>query len=178
MKAIISRYPVVIPEGFEPWEICHRQGKLCPGQEAPYKPRWGGGFNALRGPDRLKHRALDIMGAIGAHIVAVAPGKVMDTWVYKGDKRPGAGYSPKGGNYVRIKHDWGVTYYAHLHELPYVKPGEEVEAGQLLGVLGRTGNALPGCPHLHISVTVGNALVDPYPYFLPLYQQGQWKEGK
>ena len=177
MKAIISRFPVVIPNGFKPWEIHSRAGKLCPGQEAPYKPRWGGGFNALRGPDKVKHRALDIMAAIGAHIVCVDHGQVMQVWRYKGEDRPGAGYSAKGGHYVRVRHDWGVSYYAHMHETPYVLPGEIVGPGHLLGVVGRSGNALPGCAHLHLSITVGQQLVDPYPYLLPLYQQGQWKEG-
>lgn len=176
MKAHVQRFPVVIPPGFAPIELCKRAGKECPGQDAPlYKPRWGGGFNAPRGPQRTPHRAMDIMAAIGAHVVAVDDGVVQERWRYKGQVRPGAGESTKGGYYVRVQHSWGVSYYAHLHEAPLVAPGDVIKAGQQLGIVGRSGNAKPGCPHCHFSIQVGKALVDPYPYLLPLFQAGQWK---
>jgi murein DD-endopeptidase MepM/ murein hydrolase activator NlpD len=176
MKVVLKQFPVVIPPGFEPLELCYRGKKFCPGQDAPeYKPRWGGGFHAPRGPSKTPHRAVDIMAAIGADVLAVDDGVVQERWKYKGDVRPGAGLSPKGGYYVRIRHSWGVSYYAHLHGAPLVQPGDRVSAGQKLGVVGRSGNAKPGCPHLHLSIQVGPRLVDPVPLLLPLYQAGQWK---
>lgn len=176
MKAVVTHFPVVVPVGFAPLEVCKRAGKVCPGQDGPdYKPRWGGGFHATRGPQKVLHRAMDIMAAIGCHVVAIDDGVVQLRWKYKGEVRAGAGLSPKGGYYVRLKHTWGISYYAHLHEVPLVEPGQVVLAGEQLGIVGRTGNAKPGCPHLHISLQVGKTLVDPIPYFMPLYQAAQWK---
>lgn len=171
---IVKAFPVFIPKDFVPLELCYRGKKFCPGQDASdgYKPRWGGGFHADR--HGVEHHAIDIMGAIGAHILAVDDGKVEDVWVYKGERRPGAGYGTKGGFYCRVRHVWGVTYYAHMHQLPDVKPGDNIVAGQRLGLLGRTGNAAPGCPHLHISFTHRGKLIDPVPHLAPLYDQGGW----
>jgi len=45
--------------------------------------------------------------------------------------------------------------YAHLQETPTTKPGEEVTCGQVIGKVGKSGNALN--PHLHLEVRVGPA---------------------
>lgn len=54
------------------------------------------------------------------------------------------------GNLVVVRHYNGLeTYYAHLHRIK-VKPGQSVEAGQLLGSGGNTGNSRGS--HLHFEV--------------------------
>jgi murein DD-endopeptidase MepM/ murein hydrolase activator NlpD len=63
------------------------------------------------------------------------------------------------GNYVIVKHDWGwqgepvYTLYAHLLEV-FVRPGDHVSAGDLLGGVGNTGNSTG--PHLHFEVRIGS----------------------
>lgn len=173
----VVAFPVQIPDDFSPWEIVTRKGVRCPGQDLAdgFRPRWGGGFDAPRGPLRLRHRAVDVMCAIGAEIRAVDAGRVQLVWRYAGTKRPGAGKSTKGGFYVRVEHAWGVTYYAHLAREALVGPGDPIVGGQLLGYAGRTGNAAPGCPHLHLSMTRGAKLIDPMPLLKPLYVAGGWK---
>ena len=62
------------------------------------------------------------------------------------------------GNTVIIRHDWGwqgepvFTLYAHLLEV-FVRPGDRVSGGDLLGGVGNTGNSTG--PHLHFEVRVG-----------------------
>ena len=54
------------------------------------------------------------------------------------------------GNYITILHSSGVsTYYGHLMTL-FVKPGDTVNVGDRIGLMGRTGDAT-GC-HVHFQV--------------------------
>ena len=75
------------------------------------------------------------------------------------------------GNLVKIEHDWGFSYYAHLADFR-VKVGERVEAGQVVGLSGNTGRSTG--PHLHFEVRRlgGNwrrDIFDPKPY---LFDEG------
>lgn len=208
-------FPVQVPPDFHVQDPDHdgldhnSEGKLCPGQDPSdgYKPRWGGGFRAgrIRDGKRLDHRALDIMAAQGVEIHAIGPAKVPLVWFpQKGVQAPGAGHSTKGGNYVVLDDPFGWRwYFAHMMELPLVKPGQEVEANQLVGYVGRTGNAMKlrrdgsryGCPHLHVSLTrpfdiPPKAILDPAtghpvdfegekvdvtPFLRALYESGGWR---
>ena len=60
-----------------------------------------------------------------------------------------------GGNVVWMQPLFGNmrVYYAHLHE-QWVEPGDFVLAGQPLGAVGNTGNAITTPPHLHFGVYV------------------------
>ncbi len=54
------------------------------------------------------------------------------------------------GNYITILHVNGVsTYYGHLQIL-FVKPGDQVNVGDRIGLMGKTGEAT-GC-HVHFQV--------------------------
>lgn len=160
-----THFPVLIPQGFAPSDSdgdgvdVRWDRKRCPGQDAAdgYRPRWGGGFFAPRG--RFLHAAIDIMAAEGAHFVAPAAGTVPRTVRVGSRSQPGAGTSTKGGHYVFLTDAHGWEWYAsHLRDEPLVRPGDVVDAGQLLGYVGRTGNAsrryrdgsIRGCPHLHL----------------------------
>jgi murein DD-endopeptidase MepM/ murein hydrolase activator NlpD len=46
--------------------------------------------------------------------------------------------------------------YAHLGQLPLVSLGQEVECGQVIGEVGKTGYNIP-IPHLHLETRVGPA---------------------
>jgi murein DD-endopeptidase MepM/ murein hydrolase activator NlpD len=63
------------------------------------------------------------------------------------------------GNTTIIDHGWGVySRYCHQHTIE-VKPGERVEPGQEIGLIGRTGRA--DGPHLHWEIWVGGVQVNP-----------------
>lgn len=66
------------------------------------------------------------------------------------------------GKIVSIQHQDGFyTRYAHLHYTT-VKKGESVEAGQVIGAVGRTGRA--STEHLHFEIlTPKSRFLDPYP---------------
>ena len=56
---------------------------------------------------------------------------------------------------MAIVGDDEVRYYgSHLSEVaPGIRPGRRVEAGQLLGLTGKSGNAAGTAPHLHFGVS-------------------------
>lgn len=111
------------------------------------------------------HKAIDIAHSSNEEnnkILAHSNGKV--TWVQTGQKNnPGSTGNKSYGNAVKIKHDNGYyTLYAHLKEV-YVKKGEYVTQGQVIGLMGNTGNSYG--KHLHWEVR--NKLdvrIDPEPY--------------
>jgi hypothetical protein len=58
-------------------------------------------------------------------------------------------------------------YYAHLHE-PLVRRGQQVLAGDTVGLVGNTGNARTTPPHLHFGAyRRGRGAVDPWDLILP-----------
>ncbi len=71
-----------------------------------------------------------------------------------------------GGNVVWL---WSPSrrvslYYAHL-DRQAVQPGERVDAGDVVGYVGNTGNASRTAPHLHFGVYASLAgAVDPFPF--------------
>lgn len=94
------------------------------------------------------HTGLDVVGGMGTEIFAPAPGVVVF-----------AGPLTVRGNATMIDHGWGVyTGYMHQSEL-FVEAGDEVEAGEVIGLVGGTGR-VEG-PHLHWEVWVGGIQVDP-----------------
>ena len=81
-------------------------------------------------------------------IYAPAPGRVVF-----------AGPLTVRGNATMIDHGWGVfTGYMHQDEI-LVEVGDNVETGQVIGIVGETGRA--SGPHLHLEVWVGGVQVDP-----------------
>jgi murein DD-endopeptidase MepM/ murein hydrolase activator NlpD len=86
-----------------------------------------------------------------------------------------------GGNYVILDLGKGrFGFYAHLQPGSLrVKPGDRVRRGQVLGLVGNSGNSTE--PHLHFHVSDGNSPLasEGLPYvFESFEQQGQgwgWK---
>ena len=111
-------------------------GRLTSG----YGRRWG----------RL-HAGIDLASGIGSPIRAAAPGRVES-----------AGWEGGYGRAVRITHSDGtVTIYGHMSAL-LVDSGERVEAGQLIGREGNTGQSTG--PHLHFEVRVNGTPINPLPW--------------
>jgi murein DD-endopeptidase MepM/ murein hydrolase activator NlpD len=85
------------------------------------------------------HAGIDIAAPAGAPIMAAAAGTV----VVAQDTASSGGY----GNYVCLQHSSRLrTCYAHL-AAAYVRHGQRVAAGEVIGVCGETGHAFG--PHLH-----------------------------
>lgn len=114
----------------------------------PFEPAFGGYPHF--------HTGIDLAGPFGTPIMAAADGIVAAADVST------VGY----GDHVIIAHAGGLlTLYGHL-EAMMVKPGEAVKAGQVIGLLGSTGNSTG--PHCHFEVRVSGTPVDPRPFLPPL----------
>ena len=97
---------------------------------------------------RRFHKGIDIDLETGDQVVAAIQGKVRIA-------RFNSGY----GNCVVIAHEGGLeTLYGHLSEL-WVKEGQDIESGQVIGLGGSTGQSTGA--HLHFEVRVFGEQVDP-----------------
>lgn len=103
----------------------------------------------------------------GVAVLAAAAGRVRagrdgvaDVSVRKAGKTPIEGR--ECGNGVVLEHgDGWETQYCHLRRGSVrVQPGEQVAAGQALGLVGMSG--LTEYPHLHLSLRHQGKLVDPF----------------
>ena len=128
---------------------------ICPVDTAETKIRsdgWGeGGFGAKRNGGRI-HLGVDLQAPIGKPVRAAKSGLAV------------AKTNRGMGNFIVIKHiDGTKTIYGHLSKM-FVDPrGEKVKIGDMIGEVGRTGNARNPCilPHLHFELWIDNEPVDP-----------------
>ena len=114
------------------------------------------GFGRRRDPFTGRHafhRGLDISARRGTPVIAPGHGIVVF-----------AGRSGGLGKVVKVSHGFGyTTVYGHLDRID-VEPGDEVERGATLGLLGNTGRSTG--PHLHYEVHVDGQAVNPLYYLL------------
>lgn len=89
---------------------------------------------------RDDHRAIDIAAPLGTFVAAADRGVVVR-----------AGWNDQGyGMFVVIDHNIDyVTLYSHLRDI-FVREGEVVAQGQIIGTVGSTGNSTG--PHLHFEI--------------------------
>jgi murein DD-endopeptidase MepM/ murein hydrolase activator NlpD len=102
---------------------------------------------------RKMHHGIDLAGQVGIKIYATGNGIVktaaFNRWGY--------------GNEIIIDHGFAFeSIYAHLDKI-YVKKGEFVKKGQLIGTLGDTGRSTG--PHLHYEIRKNKKAVNPMYYF-------------
>jgi hypothetical protein len=114
-----------------------------------------GDFNAPRNGGR-RHKGFDLTGSCGTPLAAAVTGTVIER---KFDRR-------LDGNYVVIRGlgERRQYLYAHMtHPSPFQR-GDLVHVGQIVGQLGKTGNARTvGC-HLHFEIHRRGRPIDSKPY--------------
>ena len=97
------------------------------------------------------HTGLDISATTGTPIKVVADGTVTF-----------ATYSGSYGYIVKVNHGNSVeTWYGHTSKM-LVKEGQEVKAGDIIALVGSTGNSTG--PHLHFEVRINGEHVNPQKY--------------
>lgn len=103
-------------------------------------------FNGMPGD---YHKGIDIAGLeIGDYVYATADGVVIKSE-----------YNHFLGNYVKIDHGYGFkSLYGHLNKL-IAKVNDIVKRGDLIGEVGRTGNATG--VHLHYQLELNGEPIDP-----------------
>jgi len=108
--------------------------------------------NPISGVNEL-HSGLDMAAPTGSQVLAAAAGQVTVA-TDLGNR--------SYGRYVKISHPDGIdTIYGHMSQI-LVHEGQTVTAGQVIGLVGATGNATG--PHLHFEVRVNAQPVDPIPF--------------
>ena len=116
-------------------------GFVCP-LSGPFK--WGDGWGAGRG-----HKGVDMLAPRGTENVAVVPG-TFESRFWGG-----------GGLTLFLMGDDGNTY-VYMHLLRVVGEPRHVEAGEVIGLTGASGNA--SAYHTHFEFhPEGQEAVDPYP---------------
>lgn len=101
---------------------------------------YGWRADPLDAEKREFHRGIDLACAEGTPVLAAMDGAVIQA-------RRSASY----GNLVRVCHSDGwETTYAHMRYI-FVRAGEVVRAGQVIGTAGSTGRATGS--HLHFELT-------------------------
>ena len=97
---------------------------------------------------KRRHSGVDLKTKANDEIVAAFDGEVVASGPYYGY-----------GNCIRIKHAYGLeTLYSHQSK-NFVKKGDKVKAGQVIGLTGRTGRATT--EHLHFEMSFGGRRLDP-----------------
>ena len=116
--------------------------------------RGDGLFASSRSGKRI-HKGLDLLADVGTSVCTAKSGKVVSATVNKGM-----------GKYIIIRHrDDLITIYGHLSNI-YVCKDDYVRQGQVIGSVGKTGNARAAgmLPHLHFEIRKNGVPLDPLAY--------------
>jgi murein DD-endopeptidase MepM/ murein hydrolase activator NlpD len=130
--------------------------------------------SACRSPERPNHQGVDLIINRYAPIAAASSGIVSVVKCdedFRGRKTCNVdGYPGKGGCgwMVEIQHAGNImTRYCHMVQRPFVTKNQKVEAGQVIGKVGTSGNS--SGPHLHFEVHINNdrssaGAINPVPF--------------
>jgi murein DD-endopeptidase MepM/ murein hydrolase activator NlpD len=102
---------------------------------------------------RTAHHGIDLAGQVGLEIHASGAGTVILATMNR------HGY----GKEVVVDHGFGyTTRYAHLNDI-FVKTGQHLKRGEVIGTLGSTGRSTG--PHLHYEIRKEGRSVNPFYFF-------------
>jgi len=117
---------------------------------------WPSGAKTITQYYNWTHHALDIAGKMATPNYAAKAGTVVTAQ---------CGWNSGYGCYIIIDHGGGIkTLYGHHSQL-LVSPGDHVEAGQTIGLMGNTGKVrgVTGI-HLHFEIIINGVRVNPLGY--------------
>jgi murein DD-endopeptidase MepM/ murein hydrolase activator NlpD len=125
--------------------------------------------SGFRTSSRPTHNGVDLGAARYTQIHAAAAGTVIVSKCDVGDcDHDGSPSTPGCGWFVDILHaDRVITRYCHMLQRPFVSVGDQVQAGQVIGLVGTSGHS--SGPHLHFETHLNGDRsfeggVDPVPF--------------
>ncbi|MEX1071494.1 MAG: peptidoglycan DD-metalloendopeptidase family protein [Anaerolineales bacterium] len=146
-KLLVEATPTKIWSGY--WGAPHPYINVINSEYGVHRSYNGGIYESY-------HYGVDFGGGVGIEVWAPAPGKVIF-----------AGPLELRGNATIIEHGWGVyTGYFHQSEI-LVAVGDQVEIGQVIGLVGGTGRVSGA--HLHWEVWVNGVSVEPLDWLARIY---------
>jgi murein DD-endopeptidase MepM/ murein hydrolase activator NlpD len=164
--------------GQEPVSTHYLLGRPLP-KNRNLQPDWGFPYGWHNRGQSPIHHGIDIPNPSGTTVLAAADGIV---FFAGSDAENVVGPQPNFyGNIVIIQHNFAApeggtvfTLYGHLKQV-LVQTGQQVTAGEKIGLVGMTGIAIG--PHLHFEVRVGNpqdynATRNPQLWYAPLPGRG------
>lgn len=127
-----------------------------------------------------RHTGIDIMSPRGTKVLAVADGVVT-----------AMGWHRMSGYFIRVLHaDGWMSVYMHLNNdtngtddgaggtwtafAPLLMEGDTVQAGDVIGYVGDSGNAEGTRPHTHFELRDGDRKVNPNRYLRDAWDRRQW----
>lgn len=107
------------------------------------------------------HKGIDILANLGSGVSTIDDGIVKF-----------ASFDSAGGYMITIEHQNNIkSYYMHLASKMYVKPGDSVKKGDIIGKVGpkhiengKLNGATTGV-HLHLGISVKGEYIDPLSMF-------------
>lgn len=124
----------------------------------PLKAPGSGHIQSIWGDERdagaRRHEGIDLFVPLRTPVLAAAPGRVSSVKE-----------TPLGGKVVWLRPENRNyrLYYAHL-DSQLVQDGQQVQAGEIIGLVGNSGNARNTPPHLHFGIYTFGGAVDPFPF--------------
>ncbi len=113
---------------------------------------------------RKFHEGMDFSASIGTEVYATGNGTIITSGM-----DIGGGY----GNEIIIDHGYNYqTVYAHLSRI-FVKPGQTILRGQIIGYVGNSGKSTS--PHLHYEVRKNGIAINPIYFFFNDISPDQFK---
>lgn len=117
------------------------------------QPRIGSFWGDPRSGGARSHEGIDIFAPKRSPVVAAIPGTVS------------VSTNDLGGKviFLRNRNKNYSLYYAHLDSQIAVE-GQYVKTGEVIGLMGNTGNAEHSPPHLHFGIYTMGGAIDPLPF--------------